>query len=197
MENLLSFVAPVFAVLGEGMYIRSILKRKTRPSFVGWLMFTFLVALVFASAYTLGAHDTLPLLGTFVVMHSITTVLALKYGVVHFSKYNVMSLVLLIVGSFIWWGTDNALYALIIFVSLDALSYTITIKKLKVHPRSEHATAWFLSFIAFSINLMGIDEWVPQEYLYSLSNVILSGCVIYLSLRPRKSPVRKMIRELG
>jgi hypothetical protein len=79
---------------------------------------------------------------------------------------------------------------------LDALSYTITIRKLKAHPRSEHAVAWLLSFIAFSVNLMGINEWVLEEYLYSLSNVILSGFVIYLSLRPKGSPVRKMIRKM-
>ncbi len=183
--SLFPFLVALLAIFTEGKYIYSILQGKTKPSFVAYLIFTIEMSVVLFASYSLGAHDSLLLIGTFTVMHFITALLALKYGYVSFSRFNVFCLVFSILGLIIWWFTDNAWYALLIEITVDMIGYVVLSRKLYICPGTEDSSVFGLSIIAYSLNLMLIGTWVPQEYLFSLSNMLWCGVILVLSLRKK------------
>ena len=182
----LPLLAAVLAICGEGRYIYSILRGKTRPSFVAFFIFFTEMTIIFASAYSLGARESLPLIGTFVSLHLITLLLSIKYGFIHFSRFNVVCLALSFLGLFLWWQSQNAWYALIFNILVDVLGYVVIIRKLKLYPDTEDARAWSISLMAYVVSLFALTVWIPEEYLFSMSNVFWCGVIVFLSIRPRK-----------
>ncbi len=175
-------------ILVEGRYIYSIIKGKTKPSFVAFLIFTVEMTIVLCASYALGAHDSLLLIGTFTVLHFITALLALKYGYVSFSKFNILCLILSILGLLLWWFTDNAWYALLIEIFVDMIGYVVLSRKLYICPDTEDSYTWGMSVLAYALNLFLITSWVPEEYLFSMVNVFWCGIIFFLALRkiPKK-----------
>ena len=184
-----TFIASGLALLAEGKYIVSIFRGKTKPNFSGWFIFTVSMGCVLASAYSLGARDSLPLIATFMSLHFIVALLSLKYGIVRFTRVDVSMLILSVVGLFLWWQTENAWYALILNILIDMFGYVTIATKLYRHPETEDKLAWMISALAYSLNLIGVTRWVPQEYLFSLSNVIWCSTILFLAFRPTPSSI--------
>jgi hypothetical protein len=179
----LTVVASFLALFAEGKYIHSIIQGKTKPNFSGWFVFTASMTLVLASAYTLGARESLLLIGTFTVLHGAVALLSLKYGFVKFTRVEATLLVLALLGVVLWWFASNPWYTLLINVGIDLFGYLSIASKVYRHPGTEDTTAWLLSVIAYGLNLVAIQVWIPEEFLFSLSNVIMCSLILVLSLR--------------
>lgn len=184
MPSILIPLTTGLALFAEGKYILSIFQGKTKPSFSGWLIFTVSMSCVLASAYALGARESLFLIATFTLLHAFVTILSLKYGIIEFTKTDVLLLILSAIGVMLWWQTSSPWYALILNVFIDAFGYIALVKKLYYKPGTEDGAAWALSIGAYSLNLFLISRWIPEEYLFSLSNVIWCSIIFLLALRP-------------
>ncbi len=178
---MLNFLVPGLAFFAEGRYIVSILKGRTRPSFASWLVFAVSMGSVFASAYALEARASLYLIGTFATLNIIITILAFRFGVRSFSRMDIIFLALSAIGILLWWGTSNPWYALLISAAVDAIGYLIMFRKLSIFPGTEDSVSWASSTLAYMINLFLIVHWVPQEYLFSLLNVLWCSIAFFLS----------------
>lgn len=168
----LTLLATGLALLAEGKYILSIFQGKTKPSFSGWLIFTISMSCVLASAYALGARESLFLIATFTLLHAFVTIFSLKYGIIRFTKVDIFLLILSAIGVFLWWQTSSPWYALILNILIDTFGYIALVKKLYYNPGTEDGVAWAMSIGAYGLNLFLISRWIPEEYLFSLSNVI-------------------------
>lgn len=184
MTFILTLLATGLALLAEGKYILSIFQGKTKPSFSGWLIFTVSMSCVLVSAYALGARESLLLIATFTLLHAFVTILSLKYGIVRFSGIDVLLLISSAVGVLLWWQTSSPWYALILNVLIDTFGYIALIKKLYDNPETEDVAAWAMSIGAYGLNLFLITRWIPEEYLFSLSNVIWCSIIFLVALRP-------------
>lgn len=193
MILILTVLATGLALLAEGRYIFSILQGKSKPSFSGWLIFTLAMFCTFASAYALGARESLYLIGTFALLNTIITALSLKYGFVRFTRTDVVLFSLSLLGVFLWWQTANAWYTLVISVLIDMFGYLTMIKKLYVNPKTEDTWSWAMSVGAYGLNLALIPRWIPEEYLFSLSNFVWCGITFILTLRSKP----KLLKRAG
>ncbi len=183
---LLPILLVALPLLAEGRYIYSILKGKTKPSFVAFLIFTMEMSIVFAASYALGARDSLFVIGTFTVLHFVTMLLALRYGYVIFSKFNIVCIAFSVLGLILWWFTENPWYALLIEITVDTIGYIVLTRKLYRYPSTEDRFAWGIGAIAYGLNLVVISHWIPEEYLFSLLNVLWCSIVVALSFhRPK------------
>jgi hypothetical protein len=184
MTAALTFLAAGLAVMAEGRYIVSILRKKTKPSFAGWLLFSISMVCVFVSSYILGARDSLFLVGTFAILNTVVAVLALKYGFMKFTEMDVALYILALFGIMLWWQTSTPWYTLIVSTLIDTFGYIIMARKLYIHPGTEDRWSWAMSVAAYGLNLVLISHWVPEEYLFSVSNVVWCGITLVLALRP-------------
>lgn len=181
--SLLLMLAVLIPIATEGRYIYSILKGKTKPSFVAFLIFSVEISVIFCASYALGARESLVLIGTFTILHIITAFLALKYGYVRFSKFNIVCLILSAFGIVLWLVTDNAWYALLLEIAVDITGYLVLSRKLYICPTTEDSYTWGMSVFAYAFNLTLITVWVPEEYLFSVINVFFCGVIFLLSFR--------------
>lgn len=185
MTSLIIFSATFLAILAEGIYIVSILQRKTKPSFSGWLLFFISMLCILVSSYALGARDSLYLIGTFATLNGVIALLALKYGFVRFSRMDIILFVLTFIGIVLWWRLSDPWYTLIISVLIDMFGFIVMAKKLYINPETENTWAWAMSVMAYGLNLYAIAYWVPQEYLFSLSNFFWCSVIVILTLRKK------------
>ncbi len=185
--SLLTILAICIPIASEGRYIYSIIKGKTKPSFVAFLIFSIEMSIIFLASYSLGARESLVLVGTFTILHIVTALLALKYGYVRFSKFNIVCLVFSAIGILLWLLTDNAWYALLLEITVDIFAYLVLSRKLYICPATEDPYAWGMGIVAYGFNLVLITTWVPEEYLFSVINVFFCSVIFALSLRRSRS----------
>ena len=119
----------------------------------------------------------------FTLLHLITTIIAFRFRVFSITLFEKILLVLVGLSILLWVITDNAWTALLINILVDTLGFTVILYKLYLHPKTEDVSAWFISFIAYGINLISITAWTPQEYLFTISNMFWIGLLLLLSLR--------------
>lgn len=119
----------------------------------------------------------------FTLLHLITTVLAFQFRAFTITIFEKILLILVCFSIILWVITSNAWTALLINIFVDTLGFIAILYKLYLHPKTEETGAWTISFIAYIVNLYTINNWVPQEYLFTISNIFWIGLVCLLSLR--------------
>lgn len=184
--SVFTILIPVLAIASEGRYIYSILQGKTRPSFFGWLIFTIEMSVICASSYAIGARETIALVGTFAFLHLITTLLSLKYGYVHMSRFNLVCVSISVLGM-ILWVFASPWYALLLNILVEVLAFLVIVRQLYLYPDTEDLYAWSLGLLAYGLNLVMLEHWAPEEYLFSAVNVFFCGLIVLLILKNKKS----------
>jgi len=135
-------------------YIRAILKKETRPSFISWPIWALSLSLIFATSYSVGARLTLVLIFAGIIGNIIISILAWRYGEKTWTKLDIASIVVSIASLVVWFITNNALIALIMIVAIDTAGYFPTIQNILKNPRSENRTAWMLFGIGALFNMV-------------------------------------------
>ncbi len=181
----LLIIATALALFAEGKYIVSVIRGRSKPNFSGWFIFSLSMMLVALSAYALGARESLILVVVFALLHLCVALLSFKFGFVRFTNADWLFLMLVGIGIGLWFITSNPWYTLLINIFIDACGFMTIASKVYSHPGTEDIAAWLLSIGAYSLNLMAITTWVPEEYLFSLSNVFFCSLILMLSLRKR------------
>lgn len=181
------YLGMLLAIIAELKYIHSVIKGTSKPNFSAWGIFTVSMILVLLSSYSLGARDSLYIITVFTLLHFITTILAFRFRVFSLTLFEKLLIVLVILSVILWVITDNPWTALLINILVDTLGFISVAYKLYLHPKTEDSSAWNISLIAYGVNLFTITKWVPQEYLFTISNIFWIGLISILSFRKTKS----------
>ena len=177
------YLGILLAIIAELKYIHSVIKGTSKPNFSAWGIFTVSMILLLLSSYSLGARDSLYIVAIFTLLHFITTILAFRFRVFILTTFEKTLILLVIFSVIAWIFTKNAWTALLINIIVDTLGFISVAYKLYLHPKTEDTLAWSISFIAYGINLLTITRWVPQEYLFTITNMFWIGLISLLSLR--------------
>lgn len=155
------YLGTLLAILAECKYIHSVIKGTSKPNFSAWGIFTVSMILVLLSSYSLGARDSLYIIGIFTLLHFITTILAFRFRVFALTLFEKLLIVLVILSVILWTITDNPWTALLINILVDTLGFISVAHKLYLHPKTEDTVAWSVSFFAYVINIFVITNWTP------------------------------------
>jgi len=181
----------ILAIIGDSVYVWSIIKGKTKPNFSGWAIFTLSMSCVLFSSYYLGAKESLIIVALFTFIAALITFLSLKYGKYKISNFEKILLSLSIISVILWLTTNNPWYALLINTFVDTLGFISIIYKLYLHPETEDSFAWTISFLVYGLNLIIITNWALQEYLFSLTNAFWCFVILILSFRKKNNKIIK------
>lgn len=191
----LVIISVLLAIIGDSVYIWSIIKGKTKPNFSAWAIFTLAMSCVLFSSYYLGAKESLIIVALFTFISALITFLSLKYGKYKISNFEKLLLSLSLISIVLWLSTSNPWYALLINIFVDTLGFISIVYKLYKHPQTEDSFAWSISFLVYGLNLIIITKWVPQEYLFSLSNAFWCFVILILSFRKKKLKKIKILES--
>lgn len=179
----IGYTAGILALIPYIFYIRAMRKGTTRPNLAGWFLYTVGMLMIVASSIALGAWQAVWLAVAYVIGNSIVIIISLKTGYFAFTKFDRALLFIAFFSLIIWMYTDNALYALVINVFVDAMGALAIANKLYKHPGTEDTTAWTFYFFIAVFNIFAVATFDLENALYPIYLVFGNGIIALLSLR--------------
>jgi uncharacterized protein with PQ loop repeat len=182
MYKSLGLVAGVLSLVGYIPYIISIIKGKTRPNKSTWFIWTVVGGLLAFSYAAEGDPQTIWLPLGYFFGPLITAILSIRYGDANWSRFDIICLSVAIISVIPWVLSKNATFTLLINVLIDMAGALPTLVKTYHEPETEDLTAWFIFFIANTIQLFAISYWNIAA-IYPIYLFFLAGFIVFLVLK--------------
>ena len=183
-----AILSTILAVYSTIPYIQAILKKKTKPHQLSWLVFVIMNSIVFFSQYFEGARESVFISFTFVIGSLIIFLLSLKYGVRESSKWDKFLFSFALFTIVIWFLTKSNEAAIWLTVLIDVAATAMIILKVKSDPNSEDPYPWIIATAAYvftCLTLVGQPlSIIYVRPLYGLiGDAVLVGLIYYWKRR--------------
>jgi hypothetical protein len=177
--SLSAFVSTALGIYSTVPYVMSILKGKTKPHQLSWLVFVIMNGIVFFSQLFEGARESILLTLTFFVGSSLVFALSLKYGIRESSKWDKVLFSFALVTIVIWFITRSNSLAIWLTVLIDIFATSMIILKIKVKPDSEDPTAWAIATSAYVFTCLTlIDKPLGILYVRPVYGLVCDAAII-------------------
>lgn len=162
-KNVAAFLSTAIAIYCTIPYIIAILKGKTKPHQLSWLVFVIMNAIVFFSQYLEGGRQSILIALTFFIGSFIVFVLSWKYGTRDTSRWDKILFVFALTTIVLWLLTRSNAFAIWLTVLIDFAATTMMILKVRAEPRSEEPLPWLLAIVAYvfsCLSLAGTHDYI-------------------------------------
>jgi len=184
------YIAASIRILAGLLYIKSILKGKTRPSAVSWLIwsvspFIAFFAATFSEGFKLASLVTLAL-GISPLLVFITASVTKN----HLFKLTLPDLIcgiLAIISLICWLITKNPILTISFAILADFISTIPTLKKSYYYPDTEYAPTYLLAILAMSITLLANKETTSYSLIYPTYILLMNLLVASIITRKNRN----------
>lgn len=174
----IGIIAGVLAIAGYIPYIYTTIKGKTQPNKATWFIWTLVGGLLAFSYMAEGdAHAIWLPLGYF-LGPLITAILSLRYGYATWTKIDVICIIAALISIIPWVLSKDATMTLLFNVLIDASGAIPTIIKTYREPETEDLTAWVVFFVANTLQLFAISNWLNWSVTYPIYLFFLAGIMV-------------------
>ncbi len=160
-----AFLSTALAIYCTVPYIQAILKKRTKPHQLSWLVFVIMNGIVFFSQYFAGGRASVLISLTFFVGSLIIFLLSLKYGIRDSSRWDRLLFVFTLYTIGIWYITKSNATAIWLTLIIDLAATTMTILKIKAEPNSEDPLPWTVAVVAYVFTILTLIG-KPLSILY-------------------------------
>lgn len=200
--ELAGIVSTLLAVISGIPYIDAVLKGRTRPHQLGWLVFTIMNGMVFFAQYLAGGRISTLISLTFFVYSVIIFLLSFSRGSKETSNSDKYLFVLALLAMFAWAITRNNDLAIWLTLIIDISATAMIILKVRISPDSEDPFPWLLGTIAYGfscITLLGVNFGILYvRPIYGLvCDGVLVGAIYYFSSQQKPKQTRRYSKTLS
>ena len=183
----------VFAILGAVVvlfctvpYILDIVKQKTRPNIVTWIIWTLLIGIGAAALFANHDYNAAWLLVGDAIATFAVVIVGLKYGTAKLDRFDFICFVGAIVGVILWLVFDSPIIAIIATLLIDLVGTIPTIRHAYRHPEEETSLTFALGVVATTFTLLslsgyGFSAWIYPAYLFCSNGLLFM--IIFLGQR--------------
>lgn len=175
--EMIGIIAGILALTGYIPYIYTILIGKTRPNRATWFIWTIVGGLLAFSYISEGDQNSIWLPLGYFFGPLITAILSLRYGYAKWTRLDTICLTAAAISIVPWILSDNATITLLINLLIDSVGAIPTLVKTYHEPETEDLTAWFIFFVANTLQLFAISMW-NLAALYPIYLFILAGSMV-------------------
>lgn len=195
MNNMIAiaaFLSTILSIYCLFPYIIAILKNKTKPHQLSWLVFVIMNGIVLFSQYFEGARASILITVSFFIGSVIIFILSLKYGVHDSSKWDRLLFVFAISTMIIWYLTKSNATAIWLTLLIDVAATTMIILKVKADANSEDPAPWAIATVAYVFSFLTLVGQ-PVSILYVrpmyglICDAVLVGYIYYQKNKVVKS----------
>ena len=176
--EIIGIIAGVLSLVGYIPYIKSILSGKTRPNKATWFIWTIVGGLLAFSYLSEGDQNSIWLPLGYFFGPLVTAILSIRYGYTTWTKLDTICITMAIISVIPWLLSKNAMFTLLINVAIDSTGALPTLVKTYREPETEDLTAWFIFFIANTLQLFAIQDWNAAAsypiYLFLLAAMMVT-----------------------
>ncbi len=189
MKEVLPILTLVFFEGSIIPYLRDIFRGRTRPHRVTYFIWMLLGGLAFFASLEIGALDTIVVTGLVFFNCLFISLLSIKYGMPGFNRFDIFCLVGALVGFLMLFILHAPLEALVVTVITDCFALMPTLRKVFLHPESDHMGAWMIYSVGTIGNLMLIQSFTFENALYPMymfiEGVLIIGFIIMGRIRQK------------
>jgi hypothetical protein len=176
----LSVILGIYAVIP---YLVSIVKGKTKPHQMSWIIFTVMNFVIFLSQYLAGGRKSVLVFFVAFIDNLAILLLSIKYGVRDTSRWDRILFISAIVMIAIWVLSRNNALAIWLTVLIDLAASIILILKIKVDPKSENIQAWSVVTFAYLFSLLTLlGKPIGVLYVRPVWGVLSDGAYVVFIL---------------
>jgi len=187
-QLLIGIAAGLLQVGATLPYVVSILRGRTAPNAVSWVLWTLTVAITLAAQVASGASWSLFLLGGALLCNLAIVVLCLLgYGYRAFGRVDRLTVILVVAAIAGWIVSSDPIVAMIFAIAADTIAYAPTLLKVRRLPGSEPAIYWGLLLAADILALVSVDVWTIANVSFPIAYGVMNGIglVMILGMRGR------------
>jgi len=172
-------------------YIRAILRGKTKPHQLSWLVFSIMNGIVFFSQLLAGGRQSVFISGTFFVGSMIEFGLSLKYGTRDTSRWDRALFTFALITIVVWFLTRSNDVAIWLTLLIDLAATTMMVLKLKQDPHSEDPYPWLVASAAYVFTCLTLVGR-PLSILYVrplyglVGDVVFVGFILHFKRKSKK-----------
>jgi hypothetical protein len=183
-QVLIGQLAGVLAILQIIPYVVSILNGNTKPERASFFIWLIVDVVTISSYIAAGAHTTIWVGLAFTFSKLLILGLSIKYGMGGFSRFDIVCLLMALIGIIVWMTTSNAVIALYFGTFVMLLGYLPTIKKAYMLPKTENKLSWTMAAGAGVLNLFALTTLAPHISLLPICGVAADILLVYLLVFP-------------
>lgn len=165
LRTVCGVISVVVALVGTVPYFASIVKGRTRPHQLTWLVFTIMNGIVTVSQYLSGARSSVLISATYFVASFAIFLMSYRYGVRGSSRYDWLLFGMSLATIVVWLFTKNNVIAIWLTVLIDVFATSMTILKIRNHRGSEDHVPWLIASLAYVFACMALVG-TPLSILY-------------------------------
>ncbi len=151
--RILGIVSGCVYVIAYLPYVLSIIKKKTRPHPVSWVLWALIGGVTLFLYLRIGAHETVPLAVLNFILPLAIAIVSVRYWKGGLSRFDKICLALSLAAVIIYAVTHDATLALSFNLVGDFFAFLPTLKKAYLDPASEDGLTWILIFIGNCLSL--------------------------------------------
>ncbi len=159
MFRAIGLFSGILAICSYIPYTKDILSKRVKPERASWLIWGVLASIAFFSQLSKGAQQSLWFTGFDSIGAILTFVLAIKYGFGIVKKRDTLALVFAGIGLIVWYLTNNAIFALIMTMLIDAIGVSLTVWKTYEHPETETYAMWLIVCVASILAIISVGKF--------------------------------------
>ena len=179
------YLAIVVEIFSYVVYFIGIFRGKTKPHAFTWFVWGVLNVVAFIAVFISGGEVGSWVLAVNAVACFSIAAIGFIQKHVEYDQYDWMALVGAFVGIFLWWLTDNPLYAVILVSVSDATGSIPIFRKAYRTPFEENITAFALGILYYPLAILALESLTLTTWLYPAVVLVLDGALVILILTRR------------
>jgi len=186
-------VAASLALLSNGAYLVSVVRRKTRPHVFSWTIWGLVTGITFFAQRSADAGPGAWHMATNSVMCFSVAALAIRYGSTDIKRSDVIAFIGALLAIPIWYVTHQPLAAVVMAILVDVFAYFPTFRKTYKRPHEELAFTYTVDVVRCVLSIIATDSYSLTTLLYpafvALGDGALVGMILYHRWRHAKLDV--------
>jgi hypothetical protein len=186
LKQSIGLIAVVISIFALFPYVFDILKKKTKPHFYSWVIWTPLTFIAFFSQLSDNAGAGAWTTGVTAVLCLLILALSVKYGTKDITKSDKILLVGVIISSGLFFIVKDVLLSILLVTFIDVAAFYPTIRKSIKKPREETLSTHTLAGIKHFISLFALDKVSVITAIYPAAVFIANVVLVAVMIRGRK-----------
>ena len=185
MKEIFAFIGAFIILFCTLPYIIDVVKKKTKPNVITWVIWSVLIAIGSAALYASNEFNAALLLtGDFIATLAVVIV-GLKYGTAKLDRFDFVCLIGAVVGLAIWVIFSSPLIVIITTIVIDLIATIPTIRHSYRKPKEETWVTYALGAIATVFTLLSLPNYEFFAFIYPAYLLFSNGllCIIILFRR--------------
>lgn len=186
----LGYISTAVALFTYVMYLWAVYKGTAKPHGFTWFIWGTINVIGFAAVTVAGGETGAWILAANALGCYTIAIVAFYQKHVTYDRLDWLALSGAFIGIFLWWLTDDPLYAVVLISISDVIGIIPTIRKAYRLPFDENVSSFVVSVLYYVLAIIALDSYHITNWLYHVTATSADIVLVTITLLRRKQKNR-------